>query len=118
MMSIRFCQSAFFAAFLLAFVSSCANERSKPVDWSPPVGGVVRDGKAAISIACAVYFSMRPELSGQNGTEEIWQNSMIARLEGDVWVVETPTDPNKFSDGVRILLSKLDARIVGFYVWQ
>lgn len=118
MVSIRFCQTALVAAFLLASVSSCANERSKSGDWSPPVGGVVRDGKAAISIARAVYFSMSPELSGQGGTEEIWQNNMVARLEGDVWVVETPSDPNKLSDGVRILLSKIDARIVGFYRWQ
>jgi hypothetical protein len=118
MVSIRLCQRAFIAAFLLASVSSCANERSKTDAWQPPEGGVVRDGKAAISIARAVYFSMSPELSGQIGTEKIWQDNMIARLQGDVWVVETPSDPNKFSDGVRILLSKIDARIVGFYVWQ
>jgi hypothetical protein len=84
----------------------------------PPVGGVVRDGKAAISIARAVYFSMSPELSGQIGTEEIWHNNMVASLVGNVWVVETPSDPSKFSDGVRILVSKVDARITGFYVWQ
>jgi hypothetical protein len=116
--SIRFCQRAFTAAFLLVSVGSCANERPKTDVWHPPEGGVVRDGKAAISIARAVYFSMSTELSGQIGTEEVWQDNMIARLEGDVWVVETPSDLNKFSDGVRILLSKTDARIVGFYVWQ
>jgi hypothetical protein len=118
MVNIRFCQTAFVAALLLASVSSCANERSQSGDWRPPPGGVVRDGKAAISIARAVYFSMSPELSGQIGTEEIWQKSMVTRLEGDVWVVETPSDPNKLSDGVQILLSKIDGRIVGFYVWQ
>ncbi|MDR6290503.1 hypothetical protein E9232_003029 [Inquilinus ginsengisoli] len=94
-----------------------ADELSAASNWQLPSDGVVRDGRAATSIARAVWFSSTG-IDPSGSSDEIWQNGTVAKLVGDIWVIETKREPNTISDGVRILISKTDGRILGIHVWQ
>lgn len=117
-MGVRSYLMVFCITLSLTSISSRADELIMPDNWRIPPEGLVRDEKAAISIARAVWISINPELAQNFATDEIWQSYMIAKLDGDVWIVEPRPNPNVIRGGVRIALSKIDARILNIYWWQ
>lgn len=106
------------AALLLISAKISAEEIIMPDNWRIPPEGLVRDERAAITIARAVWVSINPKLAQNIGTDEVWQSIMVAKLDGEVWIVEPRPNPNMLGGGVRIALSKKDARILNMYWWQ
>lgn len=88
------------------------------IDWKPPADGVVRDSRAAISIARAVWISMNPKLAQGIGSEEVWQSGMVAVLHDGVWEVSSKMKPNEIGGALFIYVSQKDARIVDIYLTQ
>lgn len=93
------------------------DELSGAESWQLPPGGVVRDRRAAVSIARAVWFSTTG-IDPSRSSDEIWQEGTDTRLQGDVWVIETKKEPDTIGGGVQVLVSKIDGRILGMYAWQ
>ncbi|HET7561445.1 MAG TPA: hypothetical protein VFJ87_03590 [Rhodanobacteraceae bacterium] len=90
---------------------------AKSVTWHPPKKGVVRDSKAAITIAHAVWLSMNPDL--QIGNEKAWQSGMTASLHNGIWhVAEKPLSHQELGGGLQIDISQRDGRITGIYLTQ
>jgi hypothetical protein len=116
------------AAILLLVVVSVGEAAAGPTasnqlpnahaGWQPPSEGVVRDGKAAIAIARAVWLSMNPSISARVGGEEIWQSDMIATLQDGVWEVTNKMSSTDIGGALFIYISQRDGRIVGIYLTQ
>ncbi|HEY1612642.1 MAG TPA: hypothetical protein VGF97_02975 [Rhizomicrobium sp.] len=102
----------------LLAATGCIAGPAPQASWQPPVAGVVRDQKAAITIAHAVWLSMHPELVGHIGTEEAWKSSMEATLKDGVWQVATKTGTGEIGGDLVILVAQRDAHIVGIYLTQ
>jgi hypothetical protein len=95
-------------------LDECAAETLQ--DWHPPPEGMVRDGKAAITIAWAVWISSNP---GWNiGSEADWQKDMQATLDNGVWEVTERTDSSMIGGGLFIDIAQSDAHIVRIYLTQ
>lgn len=88
--------------------------------WHPPVMGVIRDGKAAISIARTVWISGHPDLEGRIGSESVWQRDMQATLHDGVWEVTAKPnpDPNVIGGALFIYIAQSDGHVVGIYLTQ
>lgn len=85
--------------------------------WQPPKNGVVRDGKAAITIAHTVWQSMNPGL--HISSDEDWQRHMIVSLHDGIWkVAEQPLGKNEIGGGIWFLISQKDGRVVGIHLTQ
>jgi hypothetical protein len=67
--------------------------------WQPPRGGVVRDGRAAITIAHAIWLSLHPDLRDRMGDENAWQKIMAATLSDGVWQVTAARNSNDVGGG-------------------
>ncbi|MGK9232079.1 hypothetical protein KXS07_13515 [Inquilinus limosus] len=93
------------------------DELSSADSWRLPPGGVVRDRRAAVSIARAVWFSTTG-IDPSRSSDEVWQNGTTAKLEGGVWVIKTKRGQGTIGGGVQVLVSKVDGRILGIYAWQ
>ncbi|HTJ64685.1 MAG TPA: hypothetical protein VL899_12840 [Alphaproteobacteria bacterium] len=98
-------------AFLLAAPVSLADMPDNP--WHPPAKGVVRDPRAAIAIAHAVYLSLNPETDEATNDEKSWQSMMTATLTKGVWQVV-----QKNGEGTVFNISQRDGRILDIYVVQ
>ena len=103
------------AAFLP--LASIADDTT-PLEWQPPLEGVVRDAKAAITIARAIWFSIHPDFEKNQEVVEFWKYNLEAELKGDVWIVETKSSKADLDGGVGFLISKKDGRIIKLYGWQ
>lgn len=104
---------AVFASVMLCTKTIAAES----IAWHPPKKGVVRDSKAAVSIAHAVWLSMNPDL--QIGDENAWQSGMTASLHNGIWhVAEKPLSHQELGGGLEIDISKRDGRITGIYLTQ
>ena len=84
--------------------------------WSAPKEGVIRDGKAAISIARLIWLSMNPDLRGTS--DEAWQTGMVASLQNGIWHVVEKLPKGAIGGGVEIDLSQSDAKVTGIYLTQ
>jgi hypothetical protein len=111
-------QKAVLAAIAIAFALSGfavmadpMPEQGKP--WHPPANGVVRDQRAAITIAYAIWKSMNPDTDATIGNEAAWQSMMKATLHDGIWDVL-----EKKNEGIVIRIAQRDARIVDIYVVQ
>ena len=94
----------------------CANAWQR-VPWQPPPQGVVRDGKAAIAIARAIWVSMNPDLKISG--ESSWQTTMTSSLQNGIWrVEEKPLSHQEIGGGLEVDISKHDGQIVGIYLTQ
>lgn len=94
-----------------------ASEAEDAYHWTSPVGGVLRDRSAAISVARVVWFSTNHELKPV--PDAVWQKAMAARREGDVWIVTSSSPPEgALGGGVEIKLSAIDARVLSMLVIQ
>ncbi|HEX3808697.1 MAG TPA: hypothetical protein VHW02_03260 [Rhizomicrobium sp.] len=89
------------------------------LQWQPPPGGVVKDGRAAISIAHAIWASQFPTHFARIGTDADWQTNMMATLRDGVWeVTGKPTEGGSVGGGLFIYISQQDGRILGVYLTQ
>ncbi len=86
--------------------------------WTPPDDGVVRDSKAAISIAHAVWISMHPNLADRAGSEELWQTIMIGRLRDGVWEVTSRRVGAGIGGGLFFYIAKSDGQILSIVLTQ
>jgi hypothetical protein len=89
--------------------------------WQPPTEGLVRDARAAITIARAVWISTtsaNSRIANNVGSDDDWQSGMTATLREGVWEVATTSEPNSISVDLIICVAQRDARIVGIYVIQ
>lgn len=102
----------------MMFICSCAAQSAKPIVWSPPVGGVVRDARAAVAIARIIWLSIHPELEAKIGSEAVWLEHMHAELYGDIWEVATKMKRGEIGGGLYIHISRTDGRIVDIQLTQ
>jgi hypothetical protein len=116
---------AFVLLFLITPAIGIADAQSLPswierhhLKWSPPPGGVVKDGKTAIIIAHAIWTSAYPERAKQIGTEANWESGMTATLSHDVWEVASRGDPHSVGGGLFIYVNKSDGRVLGIFLTQ
>jgi hypothetical protein len=99
-------------AFLLSVTAAVADTMPEN-PWHPPKEGVVRDQRAAIAIAHAIWLSMNPEGNTETQDEAVWQSMMKATLRHGIWeVVE------KKEEGLVFDIARRDGRIVDIYVVQ
>jgi hypothetical protein len=84
--------------------------------WSPPTEGVIRNGKAAISIARLIWLSMNPDLHGNS--DETWQTGMVASLHNGIWHVVEKLPREALGGGIEIDISQSNAKVTGIYLTQ
>jgi hypothetical protein len=87
-------------------------------NWQPPADGVVRDSRAAITIARAIWISTYPERAATTGDEAVWQSQMDATLHNGIWEVTKKMGPDDYGGSLFIYISKRDGRVVGIYITQ
>jgi hypothetical protein len=117
--------------FLAIFFSLVSNAFGSPVDetlppwitsngpqWIPPDGGVVRDPKAAITIAHAIWISLHPNLLSRAGSDEDWQRVMGATLRQGVWEVAAKERDHSVGGGLFIYVAQKDGRILSIAITQ
>jgi len=100
-------------------LSGCSENSVLP-DWigqfdqepEPAGTGLIRDGKAAISIAMHAYLSMRQQ-DVDSETHEAWESAHEATLDRGVWTVAEMTFPSFPSWGLVFYISASDGRIIG-----
>src|SRR5947207_14566704 len=86
--------------------------------WQPPTEGIVRDGKAAITIAHAVWVSSHPEIANRIDSEAEWQKEMVATLRGGIWEIVEKLPPGTVGGGAVVLIAKSDGRVIDMYLTQ
>ena len=92
--------------------------RKNHLTWNPPSEGVVPDSKTAIIIAHAVWVAAFPNNLKQIGSEQQWEESLIATLKDNVWEVTRKSDGKGVGGGIFFYISKKDGRVVGIFLTQ
>jgi hypothetical protein len=112
-------------AVLLLLVPAAAQEERLPKwvvasgqAWKPPPQGVVRDARAAISIARAVWLSTNPDTADVIASEESWQRNVTATLSDGVWQVTEPMKPSEIGGTFFIFIAKKDGRVLEMLLTQ
>jgi hypothetical protein len=87
--------------------------------WQPPEGGVIRDEKAAIIIAHAIWLSDHPDLASGAGNEDDWLKVMQGTLRDGVWEVTAKDSPTPTIGGALfIYLSQRDGHVLAIVLTQ